>query len=137
MKIAISAAGTDLEAATSPIFGRCPAYVFVDTQTMEYQGVPNPAVDAPGGAGIQAAQFIVEQGAQAVVSGNVGPNAMGVFRAASIPVYLFEGGTVRQAAEALAAGKLQAVEGANVPAHSGMGGGRGTGLGRGGGRGAR
>lgn len=124
MKIVVTSSGTDLEAQTHPTLGRCPIYVFVDTQTMQFEAIENPAANAPGGAGIQAAQFVVERGARAVVTGNVGPNAFQVFRSASIPVYLFSGGTVRQAVEACAAGELLVAGSASRPAHAGMGTGR-------------
>jgi predicted Fe-Mo cluster-binding NifX family protein len=94
MKVVVTANGLGLDAPASPVFGRCSAYVFVDTDTMHFQGTENPAILAPSGAGIQAARFVVERGAQAVVTGNVGPNAFGVFQASGVPVYLFEGGTV-------------------------------------------
>jgi predicted Fe-Mo cluster-binding NifX family protein len=132
MKIVVTASGTDLDAPTSSIFGRCPAYVFVDTETMQlFEAVENPAIAASGGAGIQAAQFVIERGAQAVVTGNVGPNAFDVFRSADVSVYLFGGGTVRQAAEAYKAGQLPIAGDASAPAHAGMGMGRGRRMGRG------
>ncbi|MFX0121789.1 MAG: NifB/NifX family molybdenum-iron cluster-binding protein, partial [Candidatus Hodarchaeota archaeon] len=65
MKVVVSAMGEDLNAEVSPIFGRCPMYIFVDTETMEFEAVPNPAMSASGGAGIQAAQFVVSKGVQA------------------------------------------------------------------------
>jgi predicted Fe-Mo cluster-binding NifX family protein len=86
-------------------------------------------MSAPGGAGIQAAQFVIEQGAQAVLTGNVGPNAYNVFRAASVPIYLLTGGTVREAVEAYKAGRLPSAADASVQAHTGMGMGRGMGRG--------
>jgi predicted Fe-Mo cluster-binding NifX family protein len=125
MKIAVAANGADLDAPLSPVFGRCPTYILVDTVTMQYEAVTNPAVSAGGGAGIQAAQFVVERGAQAVVAGNVGPNAFDVFRAGGIPVYLFKGGTVQQAIEAYKGGRLSSADGATVSAHAGMGRGMG------------
>lgn len=129
MKIAVTANGADLDAPTSPIFGRSPTYILVDTETMQYEAIANPAVAAGGGAGIQAAQFVIERGAQAVVSGNVGPNAFGVFQAGEIPVYLFKkSSTVRQAVEAYHEGQLSPTSGATVAAHTGMG--RGMGRGR-------
>jgi predicted Fe-Mo cluster-binding NifX family protein len=121
MRIVVSANGADLEAAASSTFGRCPMYVFVDTETIEFEAVENPATNVAGGAGIQAAQFIVEQGAQAVISGMVGPNASDVLQAASVPVYSFEGGTVRQAVEAFKAGRLSATGSASAGAHAGAG----------------
>jgi predicted Fe-Mo cluster-binding NifX family protein len=131
MWVVITANGTELDAQASSVFGRCPVYVFVDTESMQLEGLENPAIATPSGAGIQAAQFVVERGAQAVVTGNVGPNAYGVFQASGVPVYVFGGGTVREAVEAYVAGQLEPVGGANVPAYSGMGGGMGRGRGRG------
>jgi predicted Fe-Mo cluster-binding NifX family protein len=135
MRIAISSQGTTLDTPASPVFGRCPTYVFVDTETMEFEALPNPAMSQGGGAGIQAAQFVVNQGAGAVLTGNLGPNAFDVLQAAGVPGYLIPEGTVRQAVEAHKAGRLQPMGGANVPAHAGMGGGgRGMGRGMGGGQ---
>ncbi len=131
MKIVVTANGADLDAPASPVFGRCPTYVFVDTETMEFEAVGNPAIAASGGAGIQAAQFIIERGAQAVVTGNVGPNAFNVFLAANVPIYVFAGGTVREAVEMCKARKLQSVGGASAQAGMGMGRGMGRGRGRG------
>lgn len=129
MKIVVSANSADLDGPSSPVFGRCPMYVFVDTETMVFEAVENPAIAAVGGAGIQAAQFVVERGAQTVVSGNVGPNAFNVFQAAGVPVFTFGGGTVRQAVEAYLNRQLSVSRGATTQAHAGMGMGRGTGRG--------
>jgi predicted Fe-Mo cluster-binding NifX family protein len=131
MKIVISANGAGLDAPASLVFGRCPTYVLVDTETMEFEAVENPAVAASGGAGIQAAQFVVERGAQAVVTGNVGPNAFNVLHSANVSLYLFGGGTVRQAVEAFRGGQLPSAGDASAPAHAGMGMGRGMGRGMG------
>jgi len=135
MRIVVSAQGDTLESPTSPVFGRCPTYVFVDSETMSFEATPNPAMSQGGGAGIQAAQFVVERGAQVVLTGNLGPNAYDVLAAAGIPRYLVPEGTVRQAVEAFEAGRLQPMDGANVSAHAGMAGGAGFGAGRGRGRG--
>lgn len=121
MRVAVSANGANLEAPASPVFGRCPVYVFVDTETMASEAVENPAQSAGGGAGIQAAQLVVERGAQAVLTGNVGPNAFQVLQAAQVQVYPFEGGTVRQAVEAFREGRLVAAHSATGAQHAGMG----------------
>jgi predicted Fe-Mo cluster-binding NifX family protein len=130
MKIVISAQGENLDAPASPVFGRCPAYLFVDAETMQFEAMPNPAMNQGGGAGIQAAQFVVERGAQAVLTGNLGPNAFDVLQAAGVPGYLVAEGTVRQAVEAFQAGQLQPMRAANVSSHAGMGGRGGFGAGR-------
>jgi len=130
MKVVVSAQGDSLDAASSPVFGRCPYFVFVDTDTMEAKGVPNPAMSQGGGAGIQAAQLVVNEGAKAVLTGNLGPNAYDVLSAAGVPGFLAPEGTVRQAVEGYKAGQLQPLGGASVRAHAGIGGGgRGMGMG--------
>jgi predicted Fe-Mo cluster-binding NifX family protein len=121
MKVAVSAKGRDLDAETSPIFGRCQAFVIVDSETLSFEAFANPSLSARGGAGVQAAQFVIGQGAQAVLAGNVGPNAFAVLDAANVPVYRFDGGSVHQAIEAYVAGELSAEGGATVSDHAGMG----------------
>ena len=136
MKIVVTAEGAGLDAPASPVFGRCPVYVFVETEAMEVRSVENPAMNSASGAGIAGAQFVLKQGAEAVVTGNVGPNAHSVFQASDVPVYMLDGGTVRDVVEAYKEGKLPKAGGATGPAHAGLAGGRGRGAGReGGGRG--
>jgi predicted Fe-Mo cluster-binding NifX family protein len=129
MKIAVSASGKGLDAPASPIFGRSPFMVVVDTDTLACETLANPAISASGGAGIQAAQFLAGQGVQALVAGNVGPNAFQVFAAANIPIYLFSGSTVQEAVDAFAKGELAQASGPSARSHSGLGG-RGHGQGR-------
>ena len=131
VKIVVTASGADLDAPASPVFGRCPVYVLVDTETMHWNSIENPATAALRGAGFQAAEFVVEHGARAVVAGSVGPNGFKVLQALGVPVYLFEGRTVREAVKAYKMGQLQQMEQANVSTHSGPRGGIGVGVGRG------
>jgi predicted Fe-Mo cluster-binding NifX family protein len=55
VRIVVTANGADLDAPASPVFGRCPTYVFVDTETadedrpMQFEAVENPAINAAGG----------------------------------------------------------------------------------------
>ena len=107
MKIAVTSTGSDLDSPMSPIFGRCPMFIFIDDNVDEIEAVKNPAMDARGGAGIQAGQFVVNHGAKAIITGRVGPNAMDVLQAAGISIYIFQGDSVRQAIESFKAGKLE------------------------------
>ena len=121
MKVIVTAEGNDLEARSSPRFGRCPTFILVDTDRMVFEALPNPALSASGGAGVQAAQFVVEQHVQAVLTGNVGPNATEVLQAAGVGVYLNNETMVRDAVEAFKAGRLVIARGPSVKAHAGMG----------------
>lgn len=97
----ISAQQPQLDGPINGRFGRSPWLVKVDTETNQWEAFPNPGVSQSGGAGIAAAQFVIDQKAKAVISGDFGPNAAGAFRAANIHMHLFtdEISTVRQAIE--------------------------------------
>lgn len=127
MKIAISSAGKNLDSQIDPRFGRCQYFIFVDPETTEFEASDNEGLMAMGGAGVQAAQLIVQRGATVLITGNLGPNVASALSAAGIKVHLVSGGTIREVTEAFKAGKLQEASGATVPPHFGMGGSRGMG----------
>jgi predicted Fe-Mo cluster-binding NifX family protein len=129
MKIAVSAAGKDLNATIDPRFGRCAYFLIVDTEDMNAEAFPNESITLGGGAGIQSAQFISSKGAEILITGNCGPNAMRTLSAAGIKVILDQGGIIREAVDRFKRGELKAAADANVPPHSGAGGGMGGGRG--------
>ena len=131
MKIAITSTGNTLDSPVDPRFGRCQFFIFVDPETMEFEAVENQAMMAAGGAGIQAAQFVANEGAQAIVTGNVGPNAVSSLMAAGIKLYVGATGTVRETVNRFKTGQLREVSEATVGPHTGMGRGMGGGTGRG------
>jgi predicted Fe-Mo cluster-binding NifX family protein len=110
MKIVISAQGANLDAQTSDVFGRAPTLIFVDTETGVFEAVANPAMAQGGGAGTSAAQFVLRRGAEAVLSGTLGPNALEVFEAAGVPAYQTPACTVRQAIDMFKSYRLRRVE---------------------------
>ena len=118
MKIAVTSKGTDLDSEVDPRFGRAAYILIVDPETLEFEALDNKEnVNALKGAGIQAGQNVVELGAEAVVTGNVGPKAYATLQAANVKVYIGASGTVAQSLEAFKAGKLQAADAANVQGH--------------------
>lgn len=106
MKIVVTSQGPDLDSPMDYRFGRAPYFVVVDPDTMQYEAHPNPAAMAPGGAGPQAASFIASLGANVVVTGEVGPNALPALQALGIRVVTGIGGTVREAVEAFKKGPV-------------------------------
>lgn len=64
--------------------------------------VENPAAQAQGGAGIQAAQFLVDHGVHVLITVRCGQNAADVFKAAGMKIY--------QSANKAAADDLAALE---------------------------
>ena len=138
MKIAVSALGPDLNSIVDFRFGRAAYFIIVDTVTNEYRSIQNPNVYSASGAGIQSAQTVVNEGIEAIITGQTGPNAHRVINAANIPVYSSSGGTVAENLERFKRNELEqmsapsAAEKYGMGIGPGMGGGRGMGPGRGG-----
>ncbi|MBT4483898.1 MAG: NifB/NifX family molybdenum-iron cluster-binding protein [Candidatus Latescibacteria bacterium] len=118
MKIAASSQGKELSSMVDPRFGRAQYFIVVDTETGEYTSHSNEMnLNAMQGAGIQSAKNVSDFGVQAVISGNMGPNAFATLQAAGIDVYVKASGTVRDAVDAFKEGKLEKIDKANVGGH--------------------
>ena len=135
MKICVTAGASGLDAPVDPRFGRCPFFVVVDLDSMNENSVPNSDAGASSGAGIQAAQVVAKLGVSALITGNVGPNALQTLSAAKIEVYQHQGGSVRDVVDKFKKGELTKITSPSMPLHAGMGQGRGKGRGFEGGRG--
>ncbi len=96
MKIALSTVEGRLEAALDPRFGRAAYFLIVDPENLQFGAIPNPNVNARGGAGIQSAQLVLEKGAEVVITGSCGPNAFRVLQSAGVSIYEGGHGTARQ-----------------------------------------
>ncbi len=128
MKIVISAAGETWDSQVAPRFGRCPYFAIVDLDAQQLEALANPFQDAPEGAGTQSAQFVVEQGAAALLTGKCGPKASAVLADAGVEVVSGVAGLVREAVEQYQRRTSgSATEPANADAASGLGFGRGRG----------
>ena len=153
MKIAVTSTGPTLDDNVEARFGRCPYFLIIDTDTMQYEAIGNPNIALGGGAGIKSAQLMSEKGVTTVLTGNCGPNAFNVFGQAGIQVIVGANGPVRNAVEQFKKGAFSSASQPNVASHFGMntspaaptptgqpttgllGQGGGMGLGMGGGRG--
>ena len=123
MKLAISITGQTLDSPFDARFGRAASFCLVDTDTGSWTVHANPALSASGGAGVQAAQFIAQLGAQAIVSGAYGPKAYTTLAAANIQRFLASGHYGRTAADILTAFKSGHLATADDATHGGHHGG--------------
>ena len=123
MKIIITTTGEGLDSEMDPRFGRCAYFTLVDTETMAVESHANPAINAMGGAGSQAAQFIAKFAPQAVISGDFGPNAYMTLAAGEIAMYVNKaGGNAQRIVERFKAGEFEPVSAPTGPAlHGGRG----------------
>lgn len=105
MKIAIPLDDTQKEVCVS--FGRAPYFLFAQDGNVEI--LENPAASSEGGAGIQAAQFVVDQGATALVTVRCGENAAQVLQEAEIAIYKSQGKDANENVKACEEGNLEAL----------------------------
>ena len=118
MKVAVTSQGQELSSEIDPRFGRARWLVVVDTETGKSEVHDNSVnLNATQGAGIQTGQNIANLGVEAVITGNVGPNAFKTLNAANIKIFLAEKQTVQDAIDSFNAGKLKEVDKANVEGH--------------------
>ncbi len=120
MKVCITSRGDSLESEIDPRFGRCEYFVFLDTESSDMEAIKNPNIISSGGAGIQSGQLVAGKQVNAVLTGNVGPNAWQTLRAAGIEVIIGVSGTVGQAWEKFKNKELKPVKGPSVDSKFGM-----------------
>jgi len=119
MKVGIPATDQTIEAEIDPRFGRCPYFVIVDTETMDVRAVSNSGGKAGEGAGIQAAQTLANEGVEAVIGPNFGPNAFMTLKYAEIKIFKGKG-TISQVIEQFKKGELPEMQDSNVPKKAGQ-----------------
>jgi len=130
MKVAVSSSGTNLDSQIDPRFGRCAHFVIVNTDDMSFEAFDNEGIALGGGAGIQSSQFVASKGAGAIITGNIGPNAVQTLSATGVEIFMGQTGSVGDAVERYRRGEIKPEGSPNVTDHYGMGGGT-SGMGRG------
>ena len=120
MRLAICSQGEGLASPVDLRFGRCPYFVIVDTDSGEIiKSITNSGAAASGGAGSLTTRLLLSEKVDAVVVGNLGPNAATALGAAGIEVYGGITGTVEDTLEIYRQGKLTPITGATVNSHFG------------------
>ena len=118
MKVAVTSQGKELSSEIDPRFGRAKWILLVDTQTGVTGAYDNTVnLNIAQGAGIQTGQNVAKLGAEAVITGNIGPNAFKTLSTANVKVYLSKAKTIQEAIESFKSGELNEVSQANVEGH--------------------
>lgn len=107
-KVAVTSEGPTLLDAVDPRFGRAGGFVVVELATGAATYVDNGSSQVLAqGAGIQAAENLVKAGAQALLTGHVGPKAFTALKAAGVKmVQGVENMTVGEAVAKFKAGEF-------------------------------
>ena len=115
MKIAVTSTGPGMDSAVDERFGRARYILIVDPETEEFESVDNAAnVEALQGAGVQAAQEVVQRGARWILTGHVGPKAFHALSVAGVFVGTGATGTVRETVKKFKGGQFRPAQSADV-----------------------
>lgn len=106
MKIAIPTNDNNKETTVCISFGRTPFFFIYDTETKEEQFLDNAAAASQGGAGIKAAESLIDKGIAALLTPRCGENAATVFQAAKVGLYQTKGESVSENIDAFLKGEL-------------------------------
>lgn len=118
MKVAITANGTTLDAEVDPRFGRAQYFLLIDPETKEITVHDNQQnQQAAGGAGIQAAEAIVNGGAEVLLTGHCGPKAFRALKTAGIKIVLGVEGSVEAVIDKYSQGEYAFADSADVESH--------------------
>ena len=110
MIIAVPVNENHAEPSVCVSFGRAPWFLFHNTATGVSEVLVNPAASAEGGAGVKAAQFLVDHHTDALITVRGGENAAEVLLAAEIQIYKAQGSVAKENLAAFAEGKLEKLE---------------------------
>ncbi len=118
MKIAITSSGQNLDSEVDLRFGRAAGFIIYDIENDSFEYADNTQnLNAMQGAGIQAAQNVVEQQVGAIITGNCGPKAFAVLSSAGVKIYIGAQGSVKEVIEKFKNNELQLAQTANVQGH--------------------
>ena len=106
MKIAIPADDNNINSTVCMSFGRTPFFLIYDTETETAEFLNNSAASSQGGAGIKAAQAIVDSKVSALLTPRCGQNAADVLIGANIVIYKTEALSLIENITALKEGRL-------------------------------
>lgn len=107
MIITMPVDGKTMSACINKSFGRTQYFLVYNTETEQKSFLANAAANAQGGAGIQAAQFVVDQNTNAILTPTIGKNSADVIKGSGIKIYLTSGCSIQDNIAAFLDGKLE------------------------------
>lgn len=109
MKIALPVENEKMETKICPSFGRAPFFLIYDTESQSASFIVNSAAASQGGAGIKAAQVIIDSQAEALLTPRCGRNAADVLIPAGIKIFKTVSAQAQDNIKAFSGGHLNAL----------------------------
>jgi predicted Fe-Mo cluster-binding NifX family protein len=119
MKIAIPTDENNVSTDVCLSFGRTPYFLVYDTETQRGDFLDNSAAASQGGAGIKAAQELVDCHVEVLLTPRCGENAAEVMSAAGIQIYKTVNGSAMDNITAFQDGKLAILRDIHAGFHHG------------------
>ena len=110
MKFAIPVEDKSMENNVCMSFGRAPYFLIYDTDSKEKIFIDNSGAASQGGAGIKAAQTVVDSNAGALFTHRCGENAAEVLKSANIKIYKIINDSIQDNINAFNNGELSLLE---------------------------
>ena len=110
MKIAIASMEKELSSKIDPRLGRARYIIIHDSGKSDFEVIDNQEFSQLStGAGVKAAEVIVDKNVDYIVSQNFGPKALQVFKAANVKAAVISSGTIAEAIENIKNGQFYLV----------------------------
>ncbi len=122
MKVVIPVDENTTSTSVCVSFGRAPFFMIYDSETKQYNFINNTAADSPGGAGIKAAQLIVDSDAAVLLTPRCGDNAAEVLKAGGVMLYKTSSGSAADNVSAFFSDKLAPLTETHAGFHGHQGG---------------
>lgn len=106
MRVAIPVDEKRVDSTVCISFGRTPYFMVYDLAIDSYDFFDNAAAASQGGAGVKAAQSIVDKKVDALLTPRCGENAAVVFAGAGVKLFKTEGTSIAENIEKFKAGRL-------------------------------
>lgn len=121
MKIVIPVDEKNIRTNVCLSFGRAPYFLVYNTETKESVFLDNSAATSTGGAGIKAAQTIVDNKANVLLTPRCGENAADVLKAADIKIFKTTTASAKDNIDDFIAGKLPSLDEIHAGFHDHVG----------------
>lgn len=106
MIIGIPVEGKSMDSNVSNNFGRTEFYLVYDDETEKSVFIKNTAAESQSGAGIEAAQILVDENIDILIAPRCGKNAADVLKSANIKIYKSNSNSIKDNLKDLKEGKL-------------------------------
>jgi len=99
MKLLITSKGSNFLDPFDIIFGRCEYFILYNSELNTFKAIKNDAKNLEEGAGIDAAQVVMDLNVDVLLTGRLGPKARRKIEDSDIKVHFVEGETVADVVE--------------------------------------